>query len=99
MEKITWKELCDYLEKNHDKKGVAVIKQHPKWKKEYPLESRSYIISGDNKHFYDNMISRSIWASSLDGTDRGVRLDHYLWDAEKEDRWEIDYCYIMEDEA
>lgn len=99
MAKITFEELCDYLENNHDKKGVVVIKQHPKWRKEYPLESRSYIVHGDNKYFNPRMCGTSLFGYSLDGTDMGVRLDWYLKDPDKNERWEIDYCYLLEDEA
>lgn len=99
MEKITFKELCDYLENNHDKQGVVVIKNHPKWKREFPLESRSYIVCGNDKYFNPEMIGRSLYGYSIDKTDMGVRLDWYIHDENKEDRWEIDYCYLMEEEA
>ena len=58
--------------------------------KDYSEESRSYAFSSDNKYFVPGMGGNSIYASSLDGTDSGVRLDWYLGE------WKIDYCYIKE---
>lgn len=96
MEKITWKELTDYLYNNHNGKGVVVIKNNPTWKKEYPEKERSYLVHGDNNYFNPEKISTSIWADALEGTDKGVRLDWYIFDTNKEERWQIDYCYIVE---
>lgn len=95
--KMTWCELSDYLRKNHDKVGVVVFKQHPNWKREFSEEERSYLVSGNNKFFYDNMISCSIWASNIPRTDEGVRLDWYMFYEDKENRWKVDYCYLLED--
>lgn len=95
--KISWSEMCDYLEKHHDKKGVVVFKQHKNWVREFTEEERSYIVSGDNKHFYNNMISSSIWASNITGNDIGVRLDWYMWHEDEENRWQVDYCYLPEE--
>ncbi|MBO4719016.1 MAG: hypothetical protein J5658_03980 [Prevotella sp.] len=70
--------------------GVAVFKQEswPKATVQYSLESRSYRFTSDNKYFISGMGGNSIFASSLDKSDRGVRLDWYLGE------WELDYCYI-----
>lgn len=95
--KMSWSELSEYLCDNHNKKGVVVFKQHKNWKKEYSEEERSYIVDGNNKFFYDNMISTSIWASNLTETDIGVRLDWCMFYEDKENRWVVDYCYIVED--
>lgn len=98
MEKITWKELSDYLTDHHDEEGVVVFKQHPKWNREYSLEERSYVVSGNEKFFYNNMISTSIWSSNLTNTDRGVRLDYYMFYESNENRWKVDYCYILKND-
>ena len=65
--------------------------------KPYSEESRTYVISSDNKAFIPNMGGYSIFASCLDGTDPCVRLDHYMT-AEHggEDGWKIERCYIKE---
>lgn len=96
-QRMTWKELSDFLTEHHDRTGVVVFKQHPNWKEEYSEEERSYLVSGDNKFFYNNMISFSIWSGNLTKTDCGVRLDWYMFQEKPEDRWQVDYCYLLED--
>ena len=76
---------------DHPLKCVVVIDQSS-FDKEYSEESRSYMFRSDNKYFVSGMGGNSIFASSLDGTDVGVRLDWYL------NKWKIEYCYILEDE-
>jgi hypothetical protein len=60
----------------------------PQRKEDYPLESRSYEFRSDEKYFLPEMGGNSIFATSLDGSDRNVRLDHYLH------MWKVDYCYL-----
>jgi hypothetical protein len=69
--------------------GVVVFKES-NFDKEYPIESRSYIVSSENNAFIDGRISNSIYGSSLDGSDPFVRLDRYDWEAE--------YCYLVEEQ-
>lgn len=95
-QRMSWRELSDYLCEHHEAKGVVVFKQHPKWKMEFSEEERSYIVDGNEKFFYNNMISTSIWASNIPNTDRGVRLDWYMFHEEQEYRWQVDYCYLLE---
>lgn len=68
--------------------GVVVFKES-NFDKEYPIESRSYIVSSKNDAFIDGRISNSIYGSSLDGSDPFVRLDRY--------GWEVEYCYLIEE--
>ena len=70
--------------------GVVVFKQSswPNDEVQYSLESRSYRFTSDNKYFIAGMGGNSIFAESLDKSDKGVRLDWYLG------TWDIDYCYI-----
>lgn len=99
MEKITFEELYDIFY-NHNVKndvthqfedksalsGVVVFKQS-NFTKEYSVEARSYKFRSDNKYFIGGMLGSSIFAESLDGSDR-MRLDWYLGE------WDIEYCYI-----
>lgn len=63
----------------------------------YPLLSRTYLFSSDNKGFRPNMLSRSIFAYCLDKTsDQGVRLDWYMAEEGNKDGWEVADCYILE---
>lgn len=63
--------------------------------KNFPLLSRTYILSSKNKAFLPNMISSSIYASCLDGTDPGVRLDWYMAEAGNPGGWVVQYCYPL----
>ena len=94
--RLTWSELSDILSKDHSKAGVVVFKQNPNWVREFSEGERSYIVHGDEKFFYNNMISTSIWANAMEGTDKGVRLDWYMFYEDEAHRWKVDYCYLLE---
>ena len=101
MSKITFKELCDYLEKDENRKGVIVFKQCNDWKRDFSEEERSYVVSGDNKFFKPYMIGSSLFGTNLTKTDCGVRLDWYMKSLPEDglgERWIVDYCYVLEDE-
>lgn len=107
-EKITYREfykrMCDYNSENEVTtkggnskylKGVIVITEGS-FTEHYSEEARSYFVTSDNKAFISGMGGYSIYGSSLDGTDNGVRLEAYL----KEEKggangWEVEYCYIL----
>lgn len=91
MEKITFSDL----HKNKDWKKAVIVITNDSFLQEYPLENRSYRISrATSKYFRPDAISNSIWGSSIDGLDVGVRLDWYLWG--NEFNWKVEYCYIEE---
>lgn len=106
MEKMTWSEANDYLTEYNRKLGythkgnekvctmVAVISEDS-FNQPYTLEERSYKFTSDNKAFLPN-IGYSIFASSLDGSDVGVRLEQYVGTGK--DDWKVDYCYIMSED-
>lgn len=63
----------------------------------YPLLSRTYLVSSDNKGFRPNMFSRSVFAWCLDkNSDQGVRLDWYMADEGNANGWKVQDCYILE---
>lgn len=63
----------------------------------YPLISRTYLISSDNKGFWPGMFSNSIFAWCLDkNSDQGVRLDWYMADEGNAGGWKVQDCYILE---
>lgn len=109
MKRMTWNEAVQYLTNFNKEHGihtkeatdvptvrmVAVISQES-FKKEYSLESRSYSFTNINKAFLPDMGSKSIFASSLDLSDLGVRLDWYVYG---KDPWIVEYCYIDEEDA
>ena len=64
---------------------------------QYPLLSRTYCVSSDNKGFRPHMFSNSIFAYCLDKTsDQGVRLDWYMAEEGNKDGWKVEDCYILE---
>ena len=67
---------------------------------QYPEESRTYVVSSDNKAFQSNMGGYSIYASALDGSDPLVRIEQYM-SAEHggKDGWQIERCYMWPDEV
>lgn len=62
----------------------------------YPRLSRSYITSSNNKAYQPNMSSYSVFASCLDGTDQGVRLEWYMEAHGNTGGWKVEDCYILE---
>ena len=64
--------------------------------KPYPLLSRTYRVSSDNKAFCPNIGGYSIFAYCLDGTDQGVRLDWCLAEEGNPGGWKVERCYILE---
>lgn len=97
MKRISFEELCSYLEADNNKKGVIVFKQHKNWDKQYTEPERSYVVYGDNKYFKHGLCGNSLFGTNLTKDDCGVRLDWYMFNGE--DSWEVDYCYLLEDEA
>lgn len=62
----------------------------------YPLLSRTYCFTSNNKAFWPNMGGYSIFASCLNGTDQGVRLDWYMAEEGNPGGWKVEECYILE---
>ena len=97
---MTWQELLKQIDKHNKENEITqqysdknplrcvVVIDSSTWEVEYPLESRSYEFRSDEKFFLPQMMGRSIYADSLDGSDTGVRLDWYL------SEWKIEDCYI-----
>ena len=82
--------------KNNNKVKKKIIFNYTN-QREYSEESRSYEFRSDNKTFR-NCCSNSLYASCLDGTDQGVRLDYYMEYYGNKPGWKVDYCYLVEEE-
>ena len=106
MKKLTYNEFCSKMHEHNSKVkdhygeqicGVIVFTEDS-FNKIYPLESRSYEVSSNNKAWIAGMGGYSIYGSSLDGSDKGVRLEAYMR-AEKggENGWKVDYCYMLDE--
>lgn len=74
-----------------------VIFTENSYAKVYPLLSRTYSFTSDNKAFWPNMGGYSIFAYCLDKTsDQGVRLDWYMAEEGNAGGWKFEDCYILE---
>lgn len=106
IKKLTYKELkkafYDFNNTHHwsteSIKGVIVFREDNWPDDNYSLESRSYVVSSDNKAFIASMCGYSIFGSSIDGSDKGVRLEQYMEDEYAgKGGWRVDYCYLIEE--
>lgn len=65
-------------------------------KKDYSWNSRTYLVSSDNKAFQPNKGGYSIFGSCLDGSDQGIRLEQYMKDeCGGKDGWVVEDCAIV----
>ena len=93
------KESFRELKRNspNDNLTAHIIFTDGSFAKEYPLLSRTYQFSSDNKAFWPSMGGYSIFAYCLDRTsDQGVRLDWYMAEEGNSGGWEVENCYILE---
>lgn len=69
------------------------------FKKSYSEQSRTYEVSSNNKAYWSQHFSTSIYGSCLDGTDQRVNLDAYM--AEEHggaDGWKVEKCTLVTSE-
>ena len=81
------KEIFRELKRNapNDNLTAHIIFTEGSFAKEYPLLSRTYRFSSDNKAFWPDKTS-----------DQGVRLDWYMEDEGNSGGWKVEDCYILE---
>ena len=75
---------------------VHIVFTEDSFPQRYPLESRTYVVSSDNKAFQADMGGYSIFGSSLDGKDMYVRLEAYMR-AEHGGKhgWVVENCHLL----
>lgn len=99
---MTYPELRDlFVERNKTQLAkpvsACIVFAESNWPdRHYPLRSRTYEVSSDNKAFRSNCCSTSLFGSCLDGTDQMVRLDWYMKDFGNKGGWVVDHCYLKE---
>lgn len=99
---MTYGELCAKFRQAEDRGehmlGYIVFTEDS-FDKPYSEQSRTYVVSSNNKAYQAGMGGYSIYASCLDGTDPCVRLESYMA-AEKggANGWKIERCYTQEQE-
>ena len=92
------KQIFQELKRNSPKEDLTahITFTEDSFAKIYPLLSRTYSVSSDNKAFWPNMGGYSIFGYCLDGTDQGVRLDWYMAEEGNPGGWQVEDCYILE---
>ncbi len=99
MKYVELKHIFQDLKRNSPREDLTahIIFTEDSFDKPYPLSSRTYLVSSDNKGFYPHMFSNSIFAYCLDVTsDQGVRLDWYMEEEGNIGGWKVEECYILE---
>lgn len=102
MKKLSYSQFSDVMheynakhpEGNPTLHGVIVFTEDS-FAAPYTVRERSYKTDNHQKAFNRGMISNSIFADCLDGTDPGVRLDWYMHD--ESFPWKVEYCYFLEE--
>lgn len=99
---MTYQKMQAYFraaERQHQHLTGFIVFSPASFTKEYSLESRTYVVSSNNKAYQPNMGGYSIYASSLDGSDPCVRLERYMASEHGgKDGWQIERCYMTSDE-
>lgn len=98
---MKYSELKQFFQKfkhDHPKDDLTahVIFTEDSFAKPYPLLSRTYSFTNNNKAFLSNMGGYSIFACCLDGTDQGIRLDWHMAEERNVNGWKVQDCYILE---
>jgi len=63
--------------------------------KTYSEESRTYVVSSNNKAYIPGAGGYSIYGSCLDGTDQNIRLEGYM---RGDKAWHIERCYMRKED-
>lgn len=99
---MTYQKMQAYFraaERQHQHLTGFIVFSPASFTKEYSLESRTYVVSSNNKAYQPNMGGYSIYASCLDGTDPCIRLERYMASERGgKEGWQIERCYMMSDE-
>ena len=106
---FTFGELCELFYKHNRENHITrqwgdyraiqavIVFKSSNWPdRNFTLEQRSYLVRSDEKYFIPSIIGNSLYSNCLDGIDRGVRLDLYMFNNDPHN-WIVDYCYIKED--
>ena len=93
------KRIFQELKRNSPKGNLTahITFTEDSFSKVYPLLSRTYRVSSDNKAFWPNMGGYSIFGYCLDkSADQGVRLDWYMAEEGNPSGWKVEDCYMLE---
>lgn len=88
MENLTMEDLMT----NEDWKSAIIVFTQDTFTRSYTEQQRSYRVYRTAKYFNRKMIGNSLFGEALDGSESGVRLDHYIHDPIKP--WKIEKVYL-----
>ena len=90
--------FCEAENEGKEHLSGYIVFTQDSFDKPYTEEQRTYVVSSNNKAFIEGMGGYSIYASSLDGSDKCVRLEAYMADEHGgKDGWKIEKCYVKDD--
>lgn len=96
---LSYREMSDVFHHVNDKHKEPVcgyiVFSSDSFDKPYSEQSRTYVVSSNNKAFISGAGGYSIYGSCLDGTDQCIRLEGYM---RGENAWKIDRCYMKRDD-
>ena len=89
-------EIFRFINNTHMKSvsGYIVFSQDS-FDKPYSEQSRTYVVSSDNKAYIAGAGGYSIFGSCLDGSDQNIRLERYM---HGDNAWKIERCYMQRDD-
>lgn len=89
-------EIFNYVNDTHKSpvSGYIVFTQDS-FDKPYSEQSRTYVVSSDNKAYIAGAGGYSIFGSCLDGSDQNIRLEIYM---HGDNAWKIERCYMQRDD-
>lgn len=91
--KVSFEELDSLFRKYGDDMSIGgiIIFDQSNFNKKYTKLGRSYITSSSNNRYNWKMVGNSVFASCLDGSEMGVRIDEWLYGINP---FKIEECYI-----
>ena len=89
-------EIFNYVNDTH-KSPVSgyIVFSRDSFDMPYSEQSRTYVVSSDNKAYIAGAGGYSIFGSCLDGSDQNIRLERYM---RGDNAWKIERCYMQRDD-
>lgn len=89
-------EIFNYVNDTH-KSPVSgyIVFSRDSFDMPYSEQSRTYVVSSDNKAYIAGAGGYSIFGSCLDGSDQNIRLELYM---HGDGAWKIERCYMQRDD-
>lgn len=96
---LSYREMSDVFRHVNDKHKEPVcgyiVFSPDSFDKSYSEQSRTYVVSSDNKAYIAGAGGYSIFGSCLDGSDQNIRLELYM---HGDGAWKIERCYMRRDD-